>query len=154
MILTLLFTTFFLQKGYFWAPLKMPTVPSSHCKRTGITNTVQIQFSQSSTWILEFLVSNWSPDHTWKVCGVFSTKKVLDCDCTVFVMQSKILICYRFWRWWASVCHKYLTFISLYQNLGPLRSIWKAPKSKKWLSLPFLKYFHIYTSAISSTESK
>ena len=31
---TLLFTTFFLQKGYFWAPLKMPTVPSSHCKRT------------------------------------------------------------------------------------------------------------------------
>ena len=36
MILTLLFTTFFLQKGYFWAPLKMPTVPSSHCKRTVI----------------------------------------------------------------------------------------------------------------------
>ena len=32
--LTLLFTTFFLQKGYFWAPLKVLAVPSCHRKRT------------------------------------------------------------------------------------------------------------------------
>ena len=32
--LTLLFTTFFLQEGYFWAPLKVPAVPSSHRKHT------------------------------------------------------------------------------------------------------------------------
>ena len=32
--LTLLFTTFFLLKGYIWAPLKMPTVPSRYCKHT------------------------------------------------------------------------------------------------------------------------
>ena len=34
LILTLLFTTFFLQKGYFWAPLKVLAVPSCHRKRT------------------------------------------------------------------------------------------------------------------------
>ena len=34
--MTLLFTTFFSQKGYFWAPLKMPTVSSSHCKHTAV----------------------------------------------------------------------------------------------------------------------
>ena len=34
LILTLFFTTFFLQKGYFWAPLKVLAVPSCHRKRT------------------------------------------------------------------------------------------------------------------------
>ena len=34
LILTLLIITFCLQKGYFWAPLEMPSVPSSHCKGT------------------------------------------------------------------------------------------------------------------------
>ena len=34
--MTLLFTTFFLQKGYFWAPLKVPAVPSSYRKHTTI----------------------------------------------------------------------------------------------------------------------
>ena len=50
LILTLLFTTYFLQKGYFWAPFKMPTVPSSHCKRTAIT----INLANKCLWGSEF----------------------------------------------------------------------------------------------------
>ena len=38
--LTILFTIFLVEKGYFSAPLKVPTVPSSHCKRTAFDNSV------------------------------------------------------------------------------------------------------------------
>ena len=31
---------FFVEKGYFSAPLKVPAVPSSHCKRTAFDNSV------------------------------------------------------------------------------------------------------------------
>ena len=31
-------------------------------------------------WNLEFFISNWSLVHSWKVCDIFFTKKILDQD--------------------------------------------------------------------------
>ena len=67
-------------------------VKSNNISRDCITNTVQILFLQSSTWILEFFVR---------------TVSVL---CTVFVMQSLNLICYCFSNL-ANVVYPYLRLV-------------------------------------------
>ena len=52
---TIIFTTSFFEKGFFLAPLKMPTVPSSHCKHTAMSvpvKTLIILRMRSSLWIV------------------------------------------------------------------------------------------------------